>query len=474
MKKICIIILSILLLCVGCQQTPESSLVVGKDQQQMIEKAQGDVSYATDAPAGVDWAGRLGAPARYAAKLTSAGGHLTVDVDAPVALPEAELPVVRVSPYLFTDEDVHRYAGALLGEDLRCVDPMNENSRTRAMWEKEILELKNDLDHWEAYGSLIWDSYDSKAEFEKSLQQKMAQAANAPAQPETTAPTWTWEAPNVWTKDGKQETTDRYMTLLVLNEDESESLLSIDRASEWGRCGLRYLRDADSSLHFPFFDGSWPNELSLTQEGAQQIAAQKLRDMGLDHLQCAFAASIRVYRGDVIVEGNPYGAYWAFVFTPEVNGAPMGFTAQMAVEPSEYNREWRYEQCRVLVDEAGVALLEYDAPCAVEKIEVTAATLLSFEKIREIFEKMVLIVNNNADATNSDQRYTITEVRLSLVSLPEQNGDGGLLVPCWDFLGYPAETADYPPLWRTLGLQPHAIYCHLTINAIDGSIIQRQ
>ena len=87
---------------------------------------------------------------------------------------------------------------------------------------------------------------------------------------------------------------------------------------------------------------------------------------------------------------------------------------------------------------------------------------------------MVLIVNNNADVNNSDQRCTITEVRLSLVSLPEQNGDGGLLVPCWDFLGYPLETVNYPPQWRALGLQPHEIYCHLTINAIDGSIIQRQ
>jgi hypothetical protein len=173
------------------------------------------------------------------------------------------------------------------------------------------------------------------------------------------------------------------------------------------------------------------------------------------------------------MEGNPYGVYWAFVFTPEVNGAPMGFTDQMAVEPSEYNREWRYEQCRVLVDEAGMALLEYDAPCTVEKVEVEAATLLPFSKIREIFEKMVLIVNNNADINNSDQRYTVTEIRLSLVSLPEQHGDGGLLVPCWDFLGYPPETVGYPSLWRTLGLQPHETYCHLTINAIDGSIIQR-
>ena len=443
MRNCCIIILIFLLICTGCQKTPEEPIVVGKDQQQMIEKAQGETVYTTDAPAGVDWAARLGAPKRYEAMLTSAGGHLVVDVDATVRLPEVELPVVRVSPYLFTDEDVHRYARALLGEELKCLDPWNENNRTKAMWEKEIMALKNDL-------------------------------ANAPERPETAAPTWTWETPNVWTKDGKQETSDRYMTLLVLNEDNSESLLSIDRASEWGRCGLRYLRDADSSLHFDLFSGVWPNELSLTREGAQLIAEQKLQAMGLDHLQCAFGASLRVYRGDVIVEGNPYGAYWAFVFTPEVNGAPMGFTAQTAVEPSDYDREWRYEQCRVLVDEAGVALLEYDAPCAVERIEVEAATLLPYSKIQEIFEKMVLIVNNNADVNGSDQRYTVTEVRLSLVSVPEQNGDGGLLVPCWDFLGYPPETGGYPPLWRTLGLQPLEAYCHLTVNAIDGSIIQRQ
>ena len=136
MRKICIFILSVVLLCAGCQKTPEAPIVVGKDQQQMIEKAQEVVSYATNAPtAGVDWAARLGAPEKYATKLTSAGGHLAVDVDAKVILPEVEIPVVRVTPYLFTDEDVRLYAKALLGDDLRCVDPWSENSRTRAMWE---------------------------------------------------------------------------------------------------------------------------------------------------------------------------------------------------------------------------------------------------------------------------------------------------------------------------------------------------
>ena len=241
MRNNCIIILIFLLVCTGCQKTPEEPIVVGKDQQQMIEKAQGETVYAADAPAGVDWAARLGAPKKYEAMLTSAGGHLVVDVDATVRLPEVELPVVRVSPYLFTDKDVHRYARVLLGEELKCLDPWNENNRTKAMWEKEIM---------------VWDSYDSKADFERALQEKMARAANAPERPETAAPTWTWETPNVWTKDGKQETSDRCMTVLVLNEDNSESMLSIDRASEWGRCGLRYLRDADSSLHFDLFSGA--------------------------------------------------------------------------------------------------------------------------------------------------------------------------------------------------------------------------
>ena len=267
MKRICIIILSILLICIGCQQTPKSSLVVGKDQQQMIEKAQGDVSYPTDAPAGVDWAGRLGAPARYAAKLTSAGGHLTVDVDAPVALPEAELPVARVVPYVFSDEDILRYVHALLGEDPMCMEN-GENWRTRAMWEREILQLKEDLDHWDEYGNQIWDSYDTKAEFEKHLQEVIAQAASAPDEPEIIPFALNWEHWNVWTKEGKQDTTDSYATVLVLNEDGTASSLTIDRGTEFMRCGLRYMREAGEYIHFPYIHGGWPNELSLTREGA--------------------------------------------------------------------------------------------------------------------------------------------------------------------------------------------------------------
>ena len=470
MRNSCIFILILLLIFTACQPTPEGTLIVGKDQAQMIEKAQEGTAYGTNAPAGVDWRERLGAPEHYTASLTSAGGHLTVDVDAPVELPEAELPVVRVEPWVFTDEDVLRFVHALLGDEPKCIQN-SESWRTRAMWEKEILQLKNDLDHWEEYGEEIWSNYDTKAEFEQHLQQVIAQAANAPEEPEIIPFALNWEHPNVWTKGGKQETTDSYATVLVLNEDGTASSLSIDRATEYGRCGLRYMREAGEYIHFPYIHGGWPNELSLTREGAVLLAETKLQEMGLDHLACAYASPTRLYRGDTYAEGAPYDVYWALVFTRQVNDAQQGYTYQPVVEPSEYNDSYTYEQCRVLVDEKGVAFLEYENPWAVDEVKVEAATLLPFEKIQEIFEKMVLIVDNTADIYNQDQHYHITGVRLSLVSLPEQDGDGCLLAPCWDFLG------DSPLIYQELadmGLASDGYWCYLTVNAVDGSIIQRQ
>ena len=82
MKRNWIIILILVLLC-ACQPTPDSPIVVGKDQSAMIEKAQEDTVYATAQTERetVDWRERLGVPERYTASLTSIGGHLSVEAD---------------------------------------------------------------------------------------------------------------------------------------------------------------------------------------------------------------------------------------------------------------------------------------------------------------------------------------------------------------------------------------------------------
>ncbi len=466
-----VLIASFLLLC-ACQPTPENPIVVGKDQTAMIEKAQEDTVYIspgqepeTGARA-VNWYERLEVPEKYTASLKSAGGHLTVDVDASVLLPDVELPVVRVSPYLFTDEDAHRFVTALLGDNPQCVDPWGEGNRTKKSYEAEILRLKDMLEHWNEYGNYVYgENFGTRENFEKYLHEMMAKAANAPERPETFAPSYEWLIPRVWTSEGEQKTEDRYMTILTVNDDGSQSRLDISRNSEYGRCEVQFQRDAFDDVYYPVDRKSWQNELSIGERDARDIAESKLAAMGLDCLTCTFAKPIRIYPGGAKLEGNPYHACWALVYTPVVNEAALTYTAQTMTEPNEYARAWEYEYCIVMVDENGIAGLIYRNPCTVEEISVPAATLLPFGQIRDIFEKMVMIVDNTADTNNYDEHYRITSVRLGLASIPEQNSDGGLLVPAWDFMG--------TRVYSDYEYGEDGSVSLLTINAVDGSIITR-
>ena len=79
----------------------------------------------------------------------------------------------------------------------------------------------------------------------------------------------------------------------------------------------------------------------------------------------------------------------------------------------------------------------------------------------------------NTDAYGFDRTYRITSVRLGMVTIPEQNGEGGLTVPCWDFMGNIWAEEEFPESWKQTGMMQDGSFSYLTINAIDGSIIQR-
>ena len=474
-KRIFIIFFAALFLLCACQPTPESSIIVGKDQEQMIEKAQETAAYASpDASVQtVDWAARLGVPEHYTASLKSAGGRLTVEVDADVILPGAELPIVHVVPRSFSDEDAQRIVKALLGDDPQCIE-WNGNNRTKAMCERLIPIWKDALDHWDDYGSLVYDRFDTKEEFEEALQQLILEAASAPDTPETFPPVYEWE-PTVWnTAAGQKTYGDASLMLNTLNEDGTRSFLEVYNGADVKRSSVFYLRDADGPVYFWGQDASaWPNELSVTEDEARLIAENKLHEMGFENLTCALSKSSRYYWGDVVRENNPYQPCWTFVFTPEVNGTALTYTYRTEVENTDYNRFWSYERCYVVVDEQGVAALTYEDICTPDEITVQACSLLSFDLVIAIFNKMVLIVGNDADTMGFDRTYQITSVRLGMVSIPEQDGEGGYMVPCWDFMGDPFPMDEFPDSWRQMGWSQDGSHSFLTINAIDGSIIRR-
>ena len=101
MKKI-IAILLITIMAIGaaaCQKTPESPIVVGKNNEKLIEKA----ITSSDTP--------FSAPSRYSANkpLANPQGSLTVNVDAAVIVPKSEgLSTARVGKHIFTKQNVKR------------------------------------------------------------------------------------------------------------------------------------------------------------------------------------------------------------------------------------------------------------------------------------------------------------------------------------------------------------------------------
>ena len=102
-----------------------------------------------------------------------------------------------------------------------------------------------------------------------------------------------------------------------------------------------------------------------------------------------------------------------------------------------------------------------------------AATLLPFDEITSIFERMAVIVDNSIDSAGVDgasEHRVITTVRLGLMCIREQDSDTGLLIPVWDFLGYEERTS---PSEGTLSFYTNELESFLTINAVDGSIVDR-
>ena len=109
-------IISVLL--VSCQSTPEKPVVIQKDLEQMIEKAQAtDTAQETQDTVVNTLAERLNVPGRFIADESYSGGQLTLTADAQIVLPRVDrLPVVRVEPADFSQELVDKLYDYLIGD----------------------------------------------------------------------------------------------------------------------------------------------------------------------------------------------------------------------------------------------------------------------------------------------------------------------------------------------------------------------
>lgn len=461
MKRILPCILALVLL-LACVPTPEEDVVVGKNTESMLAQAiepEQDIVSAAE---------RTDAPERYQTELESAGGHLTVSVDAEIVQPDGALPIVRVEPRTFTEDEVKQYLHVLLGDDPYYYD----GKLPKSYWRQRLDAAIDAIEHWDTYGMNYFNEYDTIEEAQASVSALNKRLNEAPDEPQRITPDFVFQPAQLHNKDGVIETSDAYLYLKFVDQTGTFGSVECDNLREtFGTANFRYTKD---SLHFNVSADpvDVTNDLRISRAEAEQQALALLQALGFSDFALAKSYGVNACYN----EPQDYTPVWLFIFTRKLSA---GQASYVNMQNNDYFGNFQ----KVLQDEAlyiginddGLYYMTYQGPITVLETVTEQSNLKPFSEIRSIFERMVLLKDNTADhpyegEVEHSDRYIVTEVRLNLVPVREQNKDTALFVPAWDFLGR-YETV-FPD--GSVHVQnPDECYSFLTVNAVDGSIIDR-
>lgn len=504
MKKAINIIISVLMilsLFTGCQQTPETVIVVQKDADAFIEKAEAtpELDGQTQLPSLRE---QTEAEERVEYSETALDGRLAIQVDASIVLPEATaMPVLRVKAVDFSEEISIAFFNKLCNGDVM----MDSSIRlTKSEIEREILEnekLKISEDYID--DSQAQEMFDQmNAELKK--QYLTAPESKDPFQVDGSF----YSIPVI---DPRNKIVGSYMGIESRSEDRYFIIRNSNGLEEpiiyeyegGGWSGL-----AAGSLATMYYDvfaymetGRWkcipslliedesvvPKEahgqLIYTPAQARAMAEELLEGTGMEVHQMYLECDYDAFNPELetrTVETSNYG--YTLECLRKVDGIPCAADSgiNMDEQSDRYAPQWPYESMTMFITNDGIQSVLWSSPIEVTDTVVEQAQLLPFSDIMDIFKKMAPIVytpntQNEAGQFMDDliEQYGITveEIRLELRRVREQNSvTDGLLIPVWSFYGNQWQTmkdGSEPGKTGTEGGQT----CLLTINAVDGSII---
>lgn len=431
----------------GCASQQAQSEATTVNQAMLIEKSgeeQADYTF----------------PARFTGDWTAQEGKLTIHADAEVVAEQGTvLPTATVTPREFTQEDVDNLLGVFLKGE-----PLYSFTQTKQ-------ELQDWLDYinspeWEPDPDVPEDpevrrkninAY-YKAEIEKAPVEKPIVHGFADSDdPERLSGSGTVDGVEyeVWFDNGD------WRDAQIIRKD------------------YKY-RDYD----VPLPDVSKEDAIA---QGEALMAELGFDNMVLDDVQQGF-------------EEQP--GVWRLYYAPTVNDAVLSSIRQDFTEfdgdtPYQFYQYWDYgcseetnpdtvswwmENVQIKVGKDGILSFTWTAPSTEPVVKETQSALLPFEEIASIADTMLPIVIVGPKETplvdldringfDTHMDVEITKVSLTLMRIRDKGSLQGTIVPVWDFWGtwswYDVDKAE--DQHGNFTTQPM-----LTINAVDGSIVDRQ
>ena len=257
---------------------------------------------------------------------------------------------------------------------------------------------------------------------------------------------------------GVSKNYDNPCVAAITNKDNARyMLLTVENGSHVS-IGKEDLMMAGFSQPEQYFynNESAPKGITIPKEKAQSMADELMRKIDNSfHLQ--FTGSCKTDDG----KGGGVEA-WQLIFTRSVGGvdtpyeshAVDNYYGQLMFKPVQY------ESITVSVDDSGIVGFEWRSPITIVRSINSNAALLPFNRIQGIAEKQLTDMCDYKYA--KAKQFTVTRIELGLTRINKSNDASGFyIIPVWDFYGK-ADNGD-------MGSR----FSYLTINAMDGSIINR-
>lgn len=488
-----------LTLCIGmltgCAQTPESSLVKPKGSKvenaytetEGVDMVNEDSSENTkDKNTAVRTTIRdlLNAPETYKSQTTDDSAKLVVNTDATVEIPDVEkISAISVTPAEVTQDLLDRITDAFFSE-AKLYTSDSYYTQTKDEIKKTLDELKEDVANgnldpynWgtDEDGNLYYNIYDDIEYWEEQYQ----------SAPETK--TLVEGRPVAGSQETENGTAENEFSGVAQMPDGTEyfyktssygsDTLSVKIRKTAKSGGEKLPADTTWSEYTSSSEGEKPTEesIGISLDEAQKMVQEKVDKMGITDLQ--FSDWSYALCNSLEDSLSNLGSGYAIYYTRTINGVPI--TQTMAdggvLEDMDSTMEtWSYESLYFFVDKDGIESMSYSNPYTIGETKTENLNLLPFSEIMKTYEKMMVVTNADNMEYEKSRVYDIDRIVLGYARIYEPSTDPhtGLLVPVWDFFGSRKVEGDYDGNSYS-DITDYPSWSFLTINAVDGSIIDR-
>jgi len=474
MKKKTVLLLSLAAaLLAGCQRTPETPVVIQKDQERMLAAAQ----TGSESSSGLSG---LETPERFTGDWSGVDGCVIVHADARITLPDAAaVPTARIERKPFSQAD----ADKMLSFFLKGNTLYQERGITK-QWAQERLEHYRAIER----GELPWEHDgtidrlpDLIAQCEELVRTSPDESELPPVAPTAFQPLDDWQEGI----RGFAQVDGKIIHVTVTNTSGwwDQAHFYVDGYGDMNSCSRYYIDELPESL-----------AVDMTEEAALAMGNTAMETLGNGRFVCD---QIRAVAYDMLRENGERDTGYEMEFVRTLNGFPIAHCPVYEITPEGRARmtdavtgtsspeqephvgSWAYERVTIHVNKDGIVYFLWLDPYTEPELQTADTQLMRFSDIADIFARMILVKNSDRKIINEINGFEIIEdididnVRLSLMRIrSKDNFNEGLLVPVWDFWGTRyGELQD--EAYRAAVYDGKRYSIQLTVNAIDGTVIDR-